>query len=315
MADSTEKRVRVYIAGHTGMVGSAITRRVQRAGYPIVLPPERVDLRDQKKVLQLLESMKPDWIFLAAAKVGGIHANSKYPADFIYTNLMIQTNVLHSAYLTGVKKVLVLGSSCIYPKLASQPMKEEYLLSGYLEPTNKAYAVAKIAGIVMAESYNKQYGTNFISVMPCNLYGPNDNFDIENSHVVPALMRKTHEARLASAEFVEIWGTGNPLREFLHVDDLADACLFLMENYDSSEIVNIGAGYDMSIRDLAVLIKEVVGYGGELKFNPKMPDGTPRKLVDVSRMASLGWQPSIPLRQGLMATYQWYLENENHLRK
>ncbi len=315
MADPTGQHLRIYVAGHTGMVGSAIARRIQRAGYPIVLPPERVDLSDQVKTRQLLEEMKPDWIFLAAAKVGGIQANSTYPADFIYMNLMIQTNVLHTAYLTGVKKVLVLGSSCIYPKLAPQPMREEYLLSGYLEPTNEAYAVAKIAGVVMAESYNKQYGTNFISVMPCNLYGPNDNFDLDNSHVIPALMRKTHEAKLAGAEFVEIWGTGNPLREFLHVDDLADACLFLMENYDASELLNVGAGYDISIRDLSVLIKEVVGYRGELKFNPNMSDGMPRKLLDVSRMAALGWKPSIPLREGLIATYNWYLENENRLRR
>jgi GDP-L-fucose synthase len=208
-----------------------------------------------------------------------------------------------------------LGSSCIYPKFAPQPIKEEYLLSGYLEPTNEAYAVAKIAGIIMAQSYNKQFGTNFISVMPCNLYGPNDNFDLENSHVVPALLRKTHEAKMAGAKSIEIWGTGAPLREFIHVDDLADACVFLMENYDSSDLVNIGAGTDPSIRELALLIKEVVGFDGEIRFNPDKPDGTPRKLLDVSRIKSLGWQPSIPLREGLESTYRWYVENEGHLRK
>jgi GDP-L-fucose synthase len=297
------------------MVGSAISRRLQRAGYSIVLPPGRVDLCDQTRTRELLDTLKPDWVFLAAAKVGGIHANSIFPADFIYTNLMIEANVLHAAFLSGVKKVLVLGSSCIYPKQALQPMKEEYFLGGHLEPTNQAYAVAKIAGIVMAQSYNKQLGTNFISAMPCNLYGPNDNFDLDNSHVVPALMRKTHEAKLSGAEFVEIWGTGNPLREFLHVDDLADACLFLMRNYDSSEIVNVGAGYDLSIRDLAILIKDVVGYEGELRFNPNMPDGMTRKLLDVSRIRALGWKPSIPFREGLTATYKWYRENETLLRR
>ena len=313
--NSAGANYRVYVAGHTGMVGSAICRRLARSGYTMVLPEKRVDLCDQQASLSLIKTLEPDWIFLAAARVGGIRANDKYPADFIYANLMIQTNVLHAAYLCGVRKALILGSSCIYPKFATQPMKEESLLSGYLEPTNQAYAVAKIAGIVMGQSYNKQYGTHFISVMPSNLYGPNDNFDLENSHVIPAILRKTHEAKLAGAEFVEIWGTGNPLREFLHVDDLADACVFLMENYDSSEIVNIGVGVDISVRELADLIKDVVGYEGEIRFNPDMPDGTPRKLLDIERLKSLGWKPSIPLREGLIATYKWYLENENRLRK
>lgn len=298
------------------MVGSVLSTHLSRKGYALLSgPTPRADLTDQHATLKLFKELKPDWLILAAAKVGGIQANAMYPADFIYFNLMIQTNVLHSAYLAGVDKLLFLGSSCIYPKFAPQPIKEEYLLSGYLEPTNEAYAIAKIAGIIMAQSYNRQYGTNYISVMPSNLYGPNDNFDLENSHVVPALLRKTHEAKMAGAKSIEIWGTGNPLREFLHVDDLADACVFLMENYDSSDLVNIGAGTDLSIRELALLIKEVVGYDGEIRFNPDKPDGTPRKLLDVSRIKSLGWQPSIPLREGLESTYRWYVENEGRVRK
>lgn len=305
---------RVYVAGHTGMVGSAICRRLVEQGYDVVIPPHRVDLRDQKAAYELLRSISADWVFLAAAKVGGIHANSTYPAEFIYDNLMIEANVIHAAYRCGVKKLLFLGSSCIYPKLAPQPMTEECLLSGYLEPTNEPYAVAKIAGIKLAKSYNRQYGTSFISVMPTNLYGPNDNFDLEDSHVIPALLRKTHEAKISGAELVEVWGTGKPKREFLHVDDLADACLFLMEHYDSSEIINIGTGADISVRELALLVKEVVGFLGEIRFNPEMPDGTPRKLLDVSRLTALGWKPSISLEDGLRATYRWYLENEHQLR-
>jgi len=312
---SPVKNPRIYVAGHNGMVGSAICRRLKRAGHSVVLPEKRVDLCNQQESSRLIATMKPDWIFLAAAKVGGINANDKYPAVFIYANLMIQTNVLHAAYLSGGKKVLILGSSCIYPKFAPQPMNEKSLLSGYLEPTNQAYAVAKIAGIIMAQSYNRQHGTNFISVMPTNLYGPNDNFDLENSHVIPALLRKIQEAKIHGAEFVEIWGTGNPRREFLHVDDLADACFFLMENYNSSEIINIGAGEDIQISELAALIKEVIGYEGEMRFNRDMPDGTPRKLLDVSRLNSLGWKPSISFREGLVATYKWYLENQDRLRK
>jgi GDP-L-fucose synthase len=304
-----------YVAGHNGMVGSAICRRLNRGGYNLVLPESRVDLTDQQATLDLLRSLKPDWVFLAAARVGGIYANSSYPAEFIYTNLMIQTNVIHAAYLTGVKKLLFLGSSCIYPRECPQPMKEEYLLSGYLEKTNTPYAVAKISGIIMVQSYNRQYGTTFVAVMPSNLYGPNDNFDSQDSHVVPALMRKTHEAKCSGAPFVEIWGTGNPLREFLHVDDLADACLFIMENYDSGELVNIGTGSDLSIGELALMMKDVVGFQGEIRFKPEMPDGTPRKLLDITRISALGWCRSTPLKQGLVSTYQWYVENESTLRR
>jgi len=316
MSDGMRAKTRVFVAGATGMVGSALSRHLTRKGYTLISgPAPRADLTDQRATLNLLKDLRPDWLFLAAAKVGGIQANATFPADFIYLNLMIQTNVLHAAYLAGVNKLLFLGSSCIYPKFAPQPMKEEHLLSGYLEPTNEPYAIAKIAGIIMAQSYNRQYGTNYISVMPSNLYGPNDNFDLENSHVVPALLRKTHEAKIAGAKSLEIWGTGAPLREFLHVEDLADACVFLMENYDSSETVNVGAGTDQSIRELALLMKEVVGYDGEIRFNPEKPDGMPRKLLDVSKIKALGWQPSIPLREGLESTYGWYLENEGRLRK
>jgi len=298
------------------MVGSALMRRLARGGYSIIEgPAERVDLCDQTATLDLIRGLKPDWIFLAAAKVGGINANLTYPAEFIYTNLMIQTNVMHSAYLCGVKKLMVLGSSCIYPKFAARPIKEEALLSGRPEPTNEPYAVAKIAAIVMAQSYNKQYGTNFISVIPPNLYGANDSFHPEDSHVVAALLRKIHEAKVSGAAFVEVWGSGNPLREFLHVDDLADGCLFLMESYDSGEVINIGTGREISVRDLAYLTKEVVGYAGEIRFDPDMPDGAPRKILDVSRIMELGWKPSIGLREGVKATYAWYLENEARLRK
>lgn len=306
--------VRVYVAGHTGMVGSAICRRLALAGYPVIKPATRVDLCDQRAALELLGELKPDWVFLAAARVGGIHANNTFPAQFIYQNLMIQANVIHASYLNGVKKLLFLGSSCIYPRLAPQPMKEEYLLSGYLEPTNEPYAVAKIAGIIMCQSYSRQYGANYISVMPTNLYGPHDNFDLQNSHVIPALLLKTHEAQQAGAEYVEIWGSGNPLREFLHVDDLADACLFLMENYDSREIINIGSGTDISIEDLALLIADVVGFKGSIRFDSKMPDGMPRKLLDVSRISALGWKPARSLREGLESTYRWFLDNQQRLR-
>jgi GDP-L-fucose synthase len=315
MAAFHDKR-RVFVAGSTGMVGSALVRRLRRGDYTVLEGPKpRADLTDQHAAFAVLNDLKPEWVFLAAAKVGGIHANSTYPADFIHTNLMIECNVLHAAYRTGVKKLLFLGSSCIYPKFAPQPMKEECLLTGALEPTNTPYALAKISGIVMAQSYNRQYGTNFISVMPCNLYGINDNFDLENSHVVPALLRKTHEAKVSGADSVEIWGSGDPLREFLFVDDLADACVFLMENYNSSEIINIGTGVDRSIRDLALIIKDVVGFKGEIRFNPDKPDGMPRKLVDVSRITKLGWKHSVSLRQGLEFTYAWFLENQDRLRK
>jgi GDP-L-fucose synthase len=313
--ESNKPSIRIYVAGHTGMVGSAICRRLARAGYSVIGPTSRVDLCDQQAVLKLLGELKPDWVFLAAAKVGGIHANNTYPAQFIYQNLMIQTNLIHAAYLNGVRKLLFLGSSCIYPRFASQPMKEEYLLSGYLEPTNEPYSIAKIAGITMCQSYSREYGANFISVMPTNLYGPHDNFDLENSHVIPALLRKTHEAHESAAEFVEIWGSGNPGREFLHVDDVADACVFLMENYDSREIINIGSGAEISIRDLSLLIRDVVGFKGDIRFNSSMPDGMPRKLLDVSRISALGWKPTLSLRQGLESTYQWFRDNRQSLRQ
>jgi GDP-L-fucose synthase len=313
--ESNKPLTRIYVAGHTGMVGSAICRRLVRAGYSVIEPTARVDLCDQQAVLNLLSELKPEWVFLAAAKVGGIHANNTYPAQFIYQNLMIQTNLIHAAYLNSVKKLLFLGSSCIYPRLAPQPMKEEYLLSGYLEPTNEPYSIAKIAGITMCQSYSREYGANFISVMPTNLYGPNDNFDLENSHVIPALLRKTHEAHESGAEFVEIWGSGKPQREFLHVDDVADACLFLMENYDSREIINIGSGVEISIRDLSLLIRDVVGFEGDIRFNTSMPDGMPRKLLDVSRISALGWKPTLSLRQGLESTYQWFRDNRHSIRE
>lgn len=297
------------------MVGSAICRRLRAYCYRLVLPEKRVDLTDQKATLDLVAKLQPDWIFDAAARVGGIAANSNYPAQFIYENLMVQSHLIHASYVTGVKKFMFLGSSCIYPRLAPQPLKEDYLLSGPLEPTNKPYAVAKIAGIVMAQSYRKQYGMTCVSVMPTNLYGPGDNFNLQDSHVIPAILRKTHEAKMSQSRFVEIWGSGNSLREFLHVDDMADACVFLMENYDSGEPINIGSGQDVSIRELALMIKDVVDFPGEIRFNTSMPDGTPRKLLDVSKLTGLGWKPAIGLREGLATTYEWYLKNEDHLRK
>lgn len=306
---------RVFVAGHTGMVGSAICRRLSSENYSIIKPSRRVDLTNQNAVNELICELKPDWVFLAAARVGGIRANSTYPADFIYVNLMIECNMIRAAFENNVRKLLFLGSSCIYPRNCPQPIKEEYLLSDYLEPTNKPYAIAKIAGIVMAQSFCKQYGCNFISVMPSNLYGPNDNFDLKESHVIPALLRKTHEAKVTGAPMVEIWGTGKPFREFLHVDDLADACLYLMRNYDSPDLINIGSGQDQTVHELAQTIKEVVRYDGEIKFNPDMPDGTPRKLLDISKLRTLGWGPSISLKEGLRNTYRWYLEHESQARK
>jgi GDP-L-fucose synthase len=300
---------RVYVAGHTGMVGSALSRRLKRGGYILVGPNSRVDLRDQRRTMDMFGQLKPDLVFLAAAKVGGIYANLTYPADFIYDNLMIQTNVIHASCQHDVKKLLFLGSSCIYPAKSPQPIKEEYLLSGYLEKTNEAYALSKIAGIFMCQAYNRQYGTNFISLMPANLYGPGDTFDPSVSHVIPALIRKIHDGKECGAEFVEIWGTGDPRREFLYVDDLADACLFLMENYDSSDIINVGVGKEVTIRDLAYLIREVIGYRGEFTFNTDMPDGVPRKLLNTSKITGMGWQPSTALREGLEMTYRWFLDN------
>lgn len=305
-----EKDAKIYIAGHKGLVGSAILWRLQSEGYNnlIYKTHKDLDLCNQREVESFFKTERPEYVFLAAAKVGGIWANNTYPAEFIYNNLAVQTHVIHNAYLYGVKKLLFLGSSCIYPKLSPQPMKEEYLLTAPLEPTNEPYAIAKIAGIEMCQSYNRQYGTNFISVMPTNLYGPGDNFDLETSHVLPALIRKFHDGKVFGHP-VTIWGTGTPRREFLHVDDLADACLFLMDNYSKSEIINIGAGEDISIRDLAQLIAETVDFTGDVVFDSSRPDGTPRKLLDVSRIHSLGWKAKIGLREGIEETYQWYLKH------
>jgi GDP-L-fucose synthase len=308
-----DKQSRIFVAGHTGLVGSAIVRKLESEGYVNLLlrSSKALDLRNQAAVAGFFEDEKPDYVFLAAARVGGIVANNSYPAEFIYDNLMIQTNVIHQAYLSGVKKLLFLGSTCVYPKLAPQPIKEEYLLTGSLEPTNEAYAIAKIAGLKMCEFYNRQYGVCFIAAMPTNLYGSNDNFDLETSHVLPALLRKFHDAKVSEASEVTIWGTGSPMREFIHVDDVADASLFLMDNYSGNDLVNIGTGEELSIRDLALLIKDVVGFNGELCFDTAKPDGTPRKLSDVSRLHGLGWRHRIRLEDGLKATYQWYLQHSS----
>jgi len=306
-----DKHSKIYIAGHTGLVGSAILRCLQSQGYKnfILRTHQELDLEIQRDVEDFFEKEQPEYVFLAAAKVGGIYANNTYPADFIYNNLIIQTNVLHSAYLHGVRKLLFLGSSCIYPRLAPQPMKEEYLLTGPLEPTNEPYAIAKIAGIKMCQSYNRQYGTNFISVLPTNLYGPNDNYDPMNSHVLPALIRRFHEAKIQGLPSVEVWGTGSPRREFMYSLDMADACIFLIENYISGEIINIGTGEDITIRELVSLISEVVGYKGEIRWDTSKPGGTPQKLLDVSRLHSLGWKPKTSLKDGLRFTCQDFLKN------
>lgn len=300
-----KKNAKIYIAGHKGMVGSAIQRKLQKEGYQniVVRTSTELDLRNQAKVNRFFETEKPEYVFLAAAKVGGIVANNTYRAEFIYENLMIEANIIHAAYLHQVAKLLFLGSSCIYPKLAPQPLKEEYLLSGYLEPTNQPYAIAKIAGIELCDAYRAQYGCNFISAMPTNLYGPNDNYDLEKSHVLPALLRKIITAKRNNASSVELWGSGTPLREFLHVDDLAEACLFLMENYDQTGLVNVGSGKEISILGLAKLIKTVVGYQGEIVLDPAKPDGTPRKLMDVSKLTALGWTASIGLEEGIKKVY------------
>jgi len=305
-----EKDARIFVAGHRGLVGSAILRRLKRSGFANLLlrSYEQLDLERQERVEAFFDRERPDYVFLAAAKVGGIWANSTFPAEFIYNNLVIETNVVHASYLHGVRKLLFLGSSCIYPKHCPQPMREEYLLSGYLEPTNEPYAVAKIAGIKMCQAYNRQYGARFISVMPTNLYGPGDNFDLQTSHVLPALIRKFHEAKTNGDKSVEIWGTGTPRREFLYVDDLADACLFLMNHYEEDDIINVGSGKDQSIRELAGLIGEIVGFEGELRFDHTRPDGTPLKLLDVSRLTALGWRARTPLREGIKQAYQWYLD-------
>jgi len=303
-----EKDAKIYVAGHRGLVGSAIMRKLKKEGYNnlVYRTSSELDLRRQEKVEKFFEEEKPEYVILAAAKVGGIQANDTYSAEFLYDNLMIETNVIDAAYQNDVKKLLFLGSSCIYPKFADQPMKEDYLLSGELESTNEGYAVAKITGIKLCEHYNKQYGTNFISAMPTNLYGPNDNFDLETSHVLPALIRKFHEAKVNDEDEVVIWGTGNPKREFLHVDDLADALLFLMNNYDGDQFVNVGVGKDISILELAKLIKEIVGFEGEIVNDLSKPDGTPRKLLDVTRLNDLGWEAQISLEEGIEDTYQWF---------
>lgn len=300
------KAAKIYVAGHRGMVGSAIVRQLKNNGFTDILvrTSKELDLTNQQAVNQFFETEKPDYVFLAAAKVGGIHANNVYRADFLYQNLMIEANIIHAAYINKVTKLLFLGSSCIYPKMAPQPLKEEYLLTGFLEPTNEPYAIAKIAGIKLCESYRRQYNCNFISAMPTNLYGPNDNYDLNNSHVLPALIRKFHTAKTQNQAQVEIWGTGAPLREFLHVDDLAEACLFLMDNYNGELFVNVGSGTDISIKDLALLVKKIVGYEGELVFDTSKPDGTPRKLMDVSRINHLGWQHKISLEEGIEKVYE-----------
>jgi GDP-L-fucose synthase len=301
-----EKEAKIYIAGHLGMVGSALLRRLQKAGYSnfLLRTSQELDLRNQAAVEAFFAAERPDYVFLAAAKVGGIHANNTYRGQFIYENLMIQNNVIHQSYVHGVKKLMFLGSSCIYPKLAPQPLKEEYLLTGPLEYTNEPYAIAKIAGIKMCENYRHQYACRFISVMPTNLYGPNDNYDLQNSHVLPALIRKFHTAKVKGDKQVQVWGSGRPKREFLHADDLADACFYLMEHYDESELVNIGTGEDISIMELAKLIARVVGFAGELVFDPNMPDGTPRKLMDVGKLHGLGWRHAIDLEQGIRQVYE-----------
>lgn len=303
---SVEKNDKIYIAGHRGMVGSAIQRKLIKAGFTNLLlrTSQELDLRDQAAVSCFFETEKPDYVFLAAAKVGGIVANNTYRADFLYENLAIQNNVIHAAYLQGVKKLLFLGSSCIYPKLAPQPLKEDYLLTGPLEETNEPYAIAKIAGIKLCDAYRSQYGCNFISVMPTNLYGYNDNYHPQNSHVLPALIRRFHEAKMQTLPVVTIWGTGTPLREFLFADDLADACFFLMEHYNEPHLINIGTGQDLSIKELALLIKDIVGYTGEIQFDSSKPDGTPRKLMDVSKLHRLGWNHKMELREGIALAYE-----------
>jgi len=303
---SMEKNSKIYVAGHRGMVGSAIHRRLHADGYTNILTrtSKELDLRNQQQVKDFMAAEKPDYVFLAAAKVGGIIANNTYRGEFLYENLMIQSNVIHESWVQGVKKLMFLGSSCIYPKLAPQPLKEEYLLTGPLEPTNEPYAIAKIAGLKMCEAYKAQYGCHFISVMPTNLYGPNDNYDLENSHVLPAMLRKFHEARERGDASVTLWGTGSPRREFLHADDLADACLYIMEHYDEAGLLNIGVGEDISIKELAEMIKTITGFEGTIQWDTTRPDGTPRKLMDVSKLHALGWKASTPLREGIDKVYR-----------
>lgn len=307
---SLEKQAKIYVAGHR-MVGSAIVRKLQKEGYTnlVLKTSAELDLRDQVKVAAFFAAEKPEYVFLAAAKVGGIVANNTYRADFLYENLAIQNNIIHSSFVNKVKKLQFLGSSCIYPKLAPQPLKESYLLSGYLEETNEPYAIAKIAGIKMCEAYRAQYGCDFISVMPTNLYGPNDNYDLENSHVLPAMIRKFQEAKERGDASMTLWGTGSPMREFLHADDLAEACVYLMETYSDSELVNIGTGIDVTIKELAETVKEIVGFTGSIQWDTSRPDGTPRKLMDVSKLHSLGWKHKIELKEGIALAYQDFLTN------
>lgn len=302
---------RVYVAGHAGLVGSALTRRLKRDGYDNLLlrTHEELNLTDQAAVNTFFQTERPQYVVLAAARVGGIVANDTYPADFICENVQIQTNVIDAAYRNGAQRLLFLGSSCVYPRLAPQPIREEYLLTGPLEPTNEAYAIAKITGIKMCEAYRRQYGAGFFSVMPTNLYGPHDNFDLQNSHVLPALIRKFHEAKITGASRVVVWGSGSPRREFLHVDDLADALLFLLQRGDVVDLVNVGWGKDITIRELAELVRDVVGFTGAIEFDPSKPDGTPRKLLDTSQLAALGWSPRISLSQGIEQTYRWFTEH------
>jgi GDP-L-fucose synthase len=305
-----ELNSKIFVAGHRGMAGSAITRKLQQEGFKNIISrtSSELDLRHQQSVNDFFAKEKPEYVFLAAAKVGGIAANNTYRAEFLYDNLLIESNIIHAAYLNKVKKLLFLGSSCIYPKLAPQPLKEEYLLTGLLEPTNEPYAVAKIAGIKLCEAYHDQYGCNFISAMPTNLYGPGDNYDLQNSHVIPALIRKFHEGKESNATFVEIWGTGSPLREFMYADDLADACVFLMNNYNDRLFINIGTGEEVTIRDLALLVKQVTGFNGDIKFDTDKPDGTPRKLMDSSRLRNMGWKHTTSLKEGLKKTYPLFLQ-------
>jgi len=307
-----EKNAGIYVAGHRGMVGSAIVRQLQQQGYSNILTrtSSQLDLRNQQAVQEFFAETKPDYVFLAAAKVGGIHANNVYRAEFLYDNLMIEANIIDAAYRNGCKKLLFLGSSCIYPKMAEQPLKEESLLSGFLEPTNEPYAIAKIAGIKLCEAYRDQYGCNFISAMPTNLYGPNDNYDLNNSHVLPALIRKFHTAKLNGDSEVEVWGTGSPLREFLHVDDLAEACMHLMLHYNEKLFVNIGTGEDLSIKALAEMVKEITGFEGTIRWNTEKPDGTPRKLMDVSRINAAGWKHRIALHDGITSVYEDFKTKE-----
>ncbi|MEK7514324.1 MAG: GDP-L-fucose synthase [Patescibacteria group bacterium] len=308
-----KKDSKIFVAGHGGLVGSAIVRALQSLGYSNIVKKTRqeLDLLDSVAVARFFEIEKPEYVFLAAAKVGGIEANDTYPAEFIYENLSIQNNVIHQSYLNKVKKLLFLGSACIYPKVTPQPIKEEYFMTGMLEPTNEGYAIAKIAGIVMCQSYNRQYGTNFISVMPTNVYGPNDNFDLKSSHVLPALIRRFHEAKKENRSEVVVWGTGTPTREFLHVDDLADATVFLMNNYEGNDIINVGTGEDISIKQAALVIKEIVGFTGNLVWDTSKPDGTPRRRLDVTRINKLGWKHKVPFKKGLKSAYEWYENQEN----